>query len=75
MPGQRHLILEVADRDDVLLRVVSLCRRRRIELLSLRYVGGDRHRPAQLELSIRDPGGRLVERLAGLVDVRGIEEA
>jgi acetolactate synthase regulatory subunit len=74
----RHLSLELTEQPDALPRVVTLCRRRGAEIVSLSYSGADRHRPARLELALRtdDRRGRpLVANLRSMVDVRSVQEA
>ena len=68
--------LDVVDRPDVLLRVISTCQRRRCHVVSVDYARGDRHRPARLRLSVEASDPRLesllTEKLRGLVDVRSV---
>jgi acetolactate synthase small subunit len=69
--------LETTDRPDVLARVVTLCQQRRCAVTSLHYTAGDRHRHAQLVLSVCGSGwhaDRLATWLGGLVDVIAVRE-
>lgn len=68
----RRFVLEIANDPDVLPRVVALCRRRRCELIAVSYLAGDRHRPGELQLSVRAPAWyaeRLDDWLAALIPV------
>lgn len=76
MPTVRHYVLDVDDREDVLLRVLTVCHARQCPVVALDYRRGDRHRASQLVLTVgRGPQrGDLALRLAGLVDVQRVAE-
>ena len=68
-----HLQLTVADAPAVLDRVVSTCRSRQCTIVSLSFQAGDRHRPGQIDLTLRGPERMTrmaADRLARLIDVR-----
>lgn len=74
----RRFTLEITDRPAVLARIVTLCQQRCCEITALSYIAADRHRGAELELSVRASswhGDRLAAWLASLVDVVRVEEA
>jgi acetolactate synthase regulatory subunit len=66
--------LAVADRPDVLPRVVTTVRRRGGEIVALSYASGDRHRPGALQLTVRSERS-LTRWLEGLVDVQEVRVA
>ena len=75
----RHFSLLVDDRPETLMRVTSLCLRRRAEVLALRYARSRGGRVGfarlELELSVSERHGRgLAERLGALVEVRDVVE-
>jgi acetolactate synthase small subunit len=75
----RHFSLLVDDRSETLMRVTSLCLRRRAEVLALRYARSRGRRVGfarlELELSVSERHGRgLAERLGALVEVRDVVE-
>jgi acetolactate synthase small subunit len=75
----RHSSLLVDDRSETLMRVTSLCLRRRAEVLALRYARSRGGRVGfarlELELSVSERHGRgLAERLGALVEVRDVVE-
>ncbi len=75
MSAVRRYSLRCADSPDVLLRVLSLCQRRRCEVVALDYVRCDAHRPGRLLLTVRAGerhGSRLAQWLAGLVFVEAV---
>lgn len=76
MSVQRHYVLEVDERSDVLLRVLSTCQTRRCPVVAVDYRRGDRHRSTQLLLTVAGGPARgdLATRLGRLVDVRRVEE-
>jgi acetolactate synthase small subunit len=75
----RHFSLLVDDRSETLMRVTSLCLRRRAEVLAMRYARSRGGRVGfarlELELSVSERHGRgLAERLGALVEVRDVVE-
>jgi acetolactate synthase small subunit len=75
----RHFSLLVDDRSETLMRVTSLCLRRRAEVLAPRYARSRGGRVGfarlELELSVSERHGRgLAERLGALVEVRDVVE-
>ena len=68
----RRFGLETTGRDDVLVRVLTLLRRRGCRIVSLDFHEADRHRPERFELAIDAPARiehSLESWLTGLVDV------
>jgi len=68
----RRFELETTGRDDVLVRVLTLLRRRGCRIVAVEFHEGDRHRPERFELAIDAPARiehRLESWLSGLVDV------
>jgi acetolactate synthase regulatory subunit len=72
----RRLVLETTGRDDVLVRVLTLLRRRGCRIVALDFHQGDRHGPERFELAIDAPARIehcLESWLLGLVDVRAVQ--
>jgi acetolactate synthase regulatory subunit len=68
----RRLALETTGRDDVLVRVLTLLRRRGCRIVAVDFHQSDRHRPERFELAIDAPARiehALENWLMGLVDV------
>jgi acetolactate synthase regulatory subunit len=68
----RRLALETTGRDDVLVRVLTLLRRRGCRIVAVDFHEADRHRPERFELAIDAPARiehALENWLSGLVDV------
>ena len=68
----RRFTLETTGSADVLVRVLTLLRRRGCRILAVDFHEGDRHRPERLEVAIDAPTRiehRLESWLSGLVDV------
>jgi acetolactate synthase regulatory subunit len=68
----RRLALETTGREDVLVRVLTLLRRRGCRIVAVEFHEGDRHRPERLEVAIEAPPRvehALESWLLGLVDV------
>ena len=68
----RRLAISTTDREDVLVRVLTLLRRRGCRIVAVDFQCADRHGPGRLEISIEAPGRLepVIERwLLGLVDV------
>lgn len=76
MSSFRRYVLDVENREDVLLRVLSTCHQRHCPVVEIDYRRGDRHRTTHLELTVASGPrrGDLGSRLAQLVDVRAVEE-
>ena len=71
----RRLALETTGRDDVLVRVLTLLRRRGCRIVAVDFHEGDRHRPQRLELAIEAPARiehALENWLLALVDVLAV---
>lgn len=69
------LTLEVHDGPDVLVRVLTLLRRRRCEITHVDYLARDRHHPGRLVVSVVPPRAHAhcVEAwLRNLVDVDAV---
>jgi acetolactate synthase regulatory subunit len=67
-----RLALETTGERDVLVRVLTLLRRRGCRIVAVDFHEGDRHGPGRLELSVDAPARiehRLESWLLGLVDV------
>jgi hypothetical protein len=63
------LHLRITPGTDAVHRVVCLCHRRHVEIISLQYAASD------IDLIVRDPGARLEQLshwLAALVEVLGV---
>ena len=76
MPSTHHLEVSVTGGPAVLERVVSACRSRRCEIVSLEFRAGDRHRPGRVRMTVRGAErmvGLAEDRLARLVDVLAVE--
>ena len=68
----RRLALETTGREDVLVRVLTLLRRRGCRIVAVDFHEADRHRPERFELAIDAPARiehALESWLLGLVDV------
>jgi acetolactate synthase regulatory subunit len=68
----RRLDLTTTGRDDVLVRVLTLLRRRGCRIVAVDFHEADRHRPERFELAIDAPARiehALENWLLGLVDV------
>jgi acetolactate synthase regulatory subunit len=68
----RRLQLETTGRDDVLVRVLTVLRRRGCRIVAVDFHEGDRHAPERFALAIEAPPrieGALDSWLLGLVDV------
>lgn len=70
VPG-RTWALDLSDEPDALMRVLTLLRRRRCEILNVDYDAGDRHRP-RLRVRVRPAGGRPDSLEAWLEAVIGV---
>ena len=71
-----HLSLETSAQPDVLVRVLTLLRRRGCRIVAVDFRQGDRHRPGRLDVTvIASPRvSHCLERwLLGLVDVTAVE--
>ena len=74
---RRRITLDVGEGPDVLVRVLSLLRRRQCRILAVDFQETDRHGPGRFELTILAPrrsAHRLDAWLMGLVDVHAIGE-
>ena len=72
----RRLELETTGRDDVLVRVLTLLRRRGCRIVALDFHQGDRHAPERFEVAIDAPARIehcLESWLLGLVDVLAVQ--
>jgi acetolactate synthase regulatory subunit len=73
-----RFLLETNPEPDVLVRVLTLLRRRGCRLVALDFHEADQHGPGRFEVSVRAPtriGHRLESWLTGLVDVIAVREA
>jgi acetolactate synthase regulatory subunit len=74
---RRRLSLATAGDRDVLLRVLTVLRRRRFQVLSVEFRAGDRHAPPVLELSVEAPtrtGHQLEAWLSNIVGVVSVTD-
>ena len=74
----RRLALETTGSGDVLVRVLTLLRRRGCRIVAVEFHEGDRHRPERLEVAIEAPPRiehALESWLLGLVDVMAVRAA
>jgi acetolactate synthase regulatory subunit len=72
MSEPSRIALETTGTGDVLVRVLTLLRRRGCRIVAVDFHEGDRHGPGRLELSVDAPARiehRLETWLLGLVDV------
>jgi acetolactate synthase regulatory subunit len=72
MSEPSRIALETTGTGDVLVRVLTLLRRRGCRIVAVDFHEGDRHGPGRLEVSVHAPGRiehRLESWLLGLVDV------
>jgi acetolactate synthase regulatory subunit len=72
MSEPSRIALETTGTGDVLVRVLTLLRRRGCRIVAVDFHEGDRHGPGRLELSVDAPARiehRLESWLLGLVDV------
>ena len=67
-----HLTLTTGPAEDVLTRVLLVCRRRRAEILQASWTRGDLHRPGRIDLVLAEPADRVARYLDALVDVREV---
>ena len=71
----RRLELETTGRDDVLVRVLTLLRRRGCRIVSVDFHEADRHGPQRLEIVVEPPARiehALENWLLALVDVTAV---
>jgi len=71
----RRLALTTTGKEDVLVRVLTLLRRRGCRIVAVDFHESDRHGPGRLELAIEAPPRiehALESWLSGLVDVIGV---
>jgi acetolactate synthase regulatory subunit len=78
LKGARPMTLELEIRDtpDVLLRALTVLRRRGCAITSVDYLAGDRHRSAHLTIGVDAPSSRarsIPAWLENLVDVMRCE--
>ena len=69
--------LDTTTSPDVLLRVLTLLRRRGCDIVAVEYLREDRHGPGRFEVGVEAPvrvAHRLREWLGGLVDVLAVRE-
>jgi acetolactate synthase regulatory subunit len=71
----RRVALETTGRDEVLVRVLTVLRRRGCRIVAVDFHEGDLHRPERFELAIEAPTRieqALESWLVGLVDVLAV---
>lgn len=76
MPVTRELAVTCAQRNDVLLRIVGLCHRRRCTILALHHVCEDAATAGRVRLTVEvsdHPARSPATRLSNLVDVQAVE--
>jgi acetolactate synthase regulatory subunit len=72
MSEPSRLALETTGTGDVLVRALTVLRRRGCRIVAVEFHEGDRHRPGRLELAVDAPAraeDHLESWLLGLVDV------
>ena len=72
MSQPSRLAVDTTGRDDVLVRALTLLRRRGCRIVAVDFHEGDRHGPGRLHVSVEAPPRtehRLESWLLGLVDV------
>jgi acetolactate synthase regulatory subunit len=68
-----RIVLDTNPEPDVLVRVLTVLRRRGCRIVAVDYHEADSHGPGRFEVTVRAPsriGHRLETWLTGLVDVR-----
>jgi acetolactate synthase regulatory subunit len=73
----RRLAIETTGREDVVVRALTLLRRRGCRILAVDFHLADRHGPGRFEVAIVEPprtGSQIESWLMGLVDVTGVVE-
>ncbi len=71
----RRLAIETTGREDVVVRALTLLRRRGCRILAVDFHAADRHMPGRFEVTFDAPprtANRIEEWLMGLVDVTGV---
>jgi acetolactate synthase regulatory subunit len=68
----RRVSLSTTGDPDVLLRVLSLLRRRNFDVLRVEYQAGDHHRPTVLDLSVASTGRTAHQLDAWMSNVVGV---
>jgi len=71
----RRYAVETTGREDVLVRVLGLLRRRGCRIVAVDFHEADRHRPGRFDVSVEPPPRtehRIEAWLSGLVDVMGV---
>ena len=77
MLRRRQLVLDTSPQPDVLVRVLSLLRRRGCRILAVEFREPDRHGPGRFQVCVQAPERvehRLEAWLLGLVDVSAVRE-
>jgi acetolactate synthase small subunit len=75
------LELDVHDGPDVLVRVLTMLRRRRCDIAHVDYLASDRHHPGRMVISIEPPPAHAhcveawLENLVDVVDVSALVSA
>jgi len=73
----RRLVLETTGREDVVVRALTLLRRRGCRIVAVDFHAPDRHMPGRFEVTVDAPprtANRIEEWLMGLIDVTGVGE-
>jgi acetolactate synthase regulatory subunit len=73
----RRLAIETTGTEDVVVRALTLLRRRGCRILAVDYHAGDRHGPGRFDVTLDAPprtGNQIEEWLMGLIDVTGVGE-
>ena len=73
----RRLAIETTGREDVVVRALTLLRRRGCRILAVDFHAADRHRPGRFEVTVDAPprtASQIEEWLMGLIDVTRVGE-
>jgi acetolactate synthase small subunit len=77
MIRRRQLVLDTSPQPDVLVRVLTLLRRRGCRIVAVEFREADRHRPGRFEVCVQAPDRvehRIEAWLLGLVDVHAVRD-
>jgi acetolactate synthase regulatory subunit len=73
----RRLAIETTGREDVVVRALTLLRRRGCRILAVDFHAGERHGPGRFEVTVDAPqrtANQIEDWLKGLIDVTGVGE-
>jgi acetolactate synthase regulatory subunit len=73
----RRLAIETTGREDVVVRALTLLRRRGCRILAVDFAASDRHGPGRFEVTVDAPqraANQIEDWLRGLIDVTRVGE-